>query len=86
MTTNNWPEKVYGYLSTIWNSKDEPDGTCQQYGENPQRLMGGEVKREVEYIRADIVAAKEKELLSKISDLEILLDNCRVGAVMKEGV
>jgi hypothetical protein len=27
----------------------------------------------------DIAAAKEKELLSKISDLEILLDNCKVA-------
>jgi len=63
-----WPEKVYG---------------CSTAGIR-EILNWQQSTPNVEYIRADIVAARERELNSKISDLEILLDNCKVSSQYSE--
>jgi len=70
-----WPEKIIAEMDKdvngIWFSSF-----------SPLPLVYGKC----DYIRADLVANREQELNSKISDLTILLDNCKVGAAYSENI
>ena len=71
----NWPEKI-----TVEMDKDVNGIWFPSFFPFP--LVYGNC----EYVRADLVADREKELNSKISDLTILLDNCKVGAAYSENI
>jgi len=70
-----WPEKI-----TVEMDKDVNGIWFPSF--SPFPLVYGKC----DYIRADLVTDREQELNSKISDLTILLDNCKVGAVYSESI